>query len=360
MIRIVCYGAGERFDQFIRTVDFDKVVLTAIADKNIEAAKAKSTLLSLKGIAIMPIEIPFQVFDYVVICSDLYTEEMQVILLNLGVDRSKICFAGCVPITLSRCWDFNVFIDHYCAATNKNKEILSRMVVSDIPAPILIRDMLNLRRARRLSDFYSKAKRDFVRVSTLELIADQIIMKNIEGSVAELGVYKGEFAILINELFPNKDFYLFDTFEGFNEKNYIEDNEYGYISNSNAVGFFKDTSVEAVLSKMPNRERCIVKQGLFPDSLGDMQKDQNKQFCFVSIDADLYLPTYEGIKYFYPRLSVGGYIIVHDYECPTFKGARVAVDTICEEMGISFVPLSDENGSIVITKQRYQRIGETT
>lgn len=352
MIKIICYGAGERFNQFMRILDFENVSVIGIADKNVEVAKVKADALSLEGVAISPGEIPFKAFDYIVICSDLYVEEMQALLFSMGVDKRKICFAGSLPVSLPLSWNFNMFIEQYSAAINKNKEILSPMVVSDIPAPILIRDMLNLRRARCLSDFFGKAKRDYVRISTLELIASQIQMKNIEGSVAELGVYKGEFAVLINELFPDKDFYLFDTFEGFTEKDYIEDNDYGYINDSKAVDFFKDTSVEMVLSKMPNRERCIVKKGFFPDSLGELQNNYNNRFCLVSIDADLYLPTYEGIKYFYPRLSVGGYIIVHDYECPTFRGARIAVNDICKELGISFVPLSDENGSIVITKSR--------
>lgn len=35
-------------------------------------------------------------------------------------------------------------------------------------------------------------------------------------------------------------------------------------------------------------------------------------FCFVSLDMDLYKPTYEGLHYFYPRLNHGGYIFIHD------------------------------------------------
>lgn len=96
-------------------------------------------------------------------------------------------------------------------------------------------------------------------------------------------------------------------------------------------------------------EQCIVKK-VFPDSLGEMKLDADIRFSLVSIDPDLYLPTYEGIKYFYPRLSEGGYIIVHDYECPNFRGARRAVDEACAELRINFVPVSDQNGSVIIPK----------
>ena len=48
-----------------------------------------------------------------------------------------------------------------------------------------------------------------------------IIERNILGSMAELGVYKGEFSACLNQMLPDRKLYLFDTFEGFhnNDKN---------------------------------------------------------------------------------------------------------------------------------------------
>ena len=48
-----------------------------------------------------------------------------------------------------------------------------------------------------------------------------IIERNIWGSMAELGVYKGEFSACLNQMLPDRKLYLFDTFEGFhnNDKN---------------------------------------------------------------------------------------------------------------------------------------------
>src|SRR6188508_837716 len=54
---------------------------------------------------------------------------------------------------------------------------------------------------------------DFVRYTTLELCCNEIKSNGVKGNVAELGVYKGEFAKRINQLFPDKKLYLFDTFE---------------------------------------------------------------------------------------------------------------------------------------------------
>jgi O-methyltransferase len=59
---------------------------------------------------------------------------------------------------------------------------------------------------------------DYFRLSSLELIAYEIYANNIEGNVAELGVFRGDFAKFINISFPDRKLYLFDTFEGFDEK----------------------------------------------------------------------------------------------------------------------------------------------
>src|SRR3989344_5317525 len=52
---------------------------------------------------------------------------------------------------------------------------------------------------------------DLIRAYMLCLCARKILSHEVDGSVAELGVYRGEFATQINECFPDKKLYLFDT-----------------------------------------------------------------------------------------------------------------------------------------------------
>jgi len=56
---------------------------------------------------------------------------------------------------------------------------------------------------------------DYVRYATLSLCYEEIAYHKLEGSVAEVGVFRGDFAKRLNLLFPDKKLYLFDTFEGF-------------------------------------------------------------------------------------------------------------------------------------------------
>jgi O-methyltransferase len=189
---------------------------------------------------------------------------------------------------------------------------------------------------------------EYIRCSSLELVAREILEQNIPGAVAEVGVYRGEFARLINIAFPGKKLYLFDTFSGFDNKQAQEDRTQKHIHTDLLERrVFCDTSIDLVLSRMEMRENCVVMPGVFPQSAASCDETC---FSFVSLDCDLYCPIYEGLCYFYPRLSRGGYIFVHDYNNASYGGAKKAVRQFTAEEGVSFFPLSDACGSAVIAK----------
>ena len=185
---------------------------------------------------------------------------------------------------------------------------------------------------------------DYFRISSLELIAYEIYQREVKGNCAEVGVYRGIFASKINEYFPDRKLYLFDTFSGFDEKEVLREKQKGNIKES---ADFKNTSIENVLSIMPHVKNCIIKKGVFPNTANDV----DDVFAFVSLDADLYDPIYSGLQYFYPRLSKGGVIFVHDYyNEKRFKGVKEAVDKYCLENNLFFIPLSDSVGTVVFIK----------
>jgi O-methyltransferase len=119
---------------------------------------------------------------------------------------------------------------------------------------VITRDMMYLGR-KRLADIYNYM--DYVRISTLELLAYEIRSNNVLGSLAEVGVYRGDFAKYINLLFPDRKLYLFDTFEGFPEVYSKIDREKGF---SRGDQDWSGTSVEIVLRKMPYPNNVIIKK----------------------------------------------------------------------------------------------------
>lgn len=183
-----------------------------------------------------------------------------------------------------------------------------------------------------------------IRVAALRLIALEIKERNIQGEMAELGVFRGEFSKVMNELFPDRELHLFDTFEGFDEKDIVIEEQFG----TPGMGHrdFSDTSMELVRDKMVFPENVHFHKGYFPDTFpADMPR-----LALVSLDPDLYEPVYQGLKKFYPLLNPGGVIIVHDYSSMQFPGVRKAVRKYAKEEEIFVIPLMDMHGSAVIVK----------
>jgi len=183
---------------------------------------------------------------------------------------------------------------------------------------------------------------DYVRIATLELFAHEL--QSADGAVAELGVYQGGFARYIDQAFPARKFYLFDTFEGFDQRDVKREQDKGFSDGSQR---FDDTSVEMVLKQMKEPGRCIIRKGFFPDTFAGLE---NERFSFVSLDADLYEPIHSGLVHFYPRLVQNGVIMIHDYNNSNYPGCREAVQDFCKKSCIPYVPVPDIGGTVVIRK----------
>ena len=81
---------------------------------------------------------------------------------------------------------------------------------------------------------------DYIRLSTLELVAEEINNNNSPGAVAELGVYKVKFARYINQYFSDRKLYLFDTFKGFSDSDVKKEVQQNY---STGTQDFSNTSI---------------------------------------------------------------------------------------------------------------------
>lgn len=185
---------------------------------------------------------------------------------------------------------------------------------------------------------------DFVRTQSFTLFAEQIKSQNVGGSVAELGVFRGDQAHLISQLFQDETFHLFDTFQGFSEVDLGSENVRSY--STSAAGEFSNTSVDLVLSKIHNPSRVVVHQGFFPETTDGVED----RFSFVSLDVDLHDPTLAGLRWFYPRMNKGGVIFVHDFNNCRYNGVRDAVNTFIAETGAKIMPIPDFSGSVAVLK----------
>ncbi len=214
-----------------------------------------------------------------------------------------------------------------------NKDSASEIYDQLVQIGIDKKKILNINTLRELFD---------IRLSTIRLLADEINRKEIKGSIAELGVYKGYIAKELNILFKDRKLYLFDTFEGFDDRDLFYENklEKSRIKKDD----FKDTNIEVVKAILPFKDKVVFCKGYFPETADEIED----KYALVSLDTDLYLPTLNGLKYFYPRLSKGGCIIVHDYNSQQFPNVKKAVDDFYKTVDINVIPICDLHGSAVI------------
>lgn len=185
---------------------------------------------------------------------------------------------------------------------------------------------------------------DYERFRTFELAVSEIRRRKVQGATAELGVFRGVFSRLIHAQLPERRHYMYDSFESFRPEEIKNEIARG-VNNRAFWEGFKNTSPAIALKGMISPENCVIRKGFFPESLAPEDKDE--RFAFVSIDVDMEESTYQGLRFFYPRMEKGGFIFMHDYNAPAIRNA---VRRYEKELGdiIRGVHLSDCCGTLVI------------
>lgn len=304
-------GAGELIDSALPA---DKVA--AFVDET------GSTEIFLGRPVIPPEELARRSYDLIIVTTR-QAEAVAARCEALGIDREKLLFLK-NHLTLTernRCYETaEGLLGHAYIASLRGSERMIRRPLWSSGEESLADDG------------------DYVRVKTLEALCREL--KGVPGAAAELGVYRGGFARCLNALLPERRLYLFDTFSGFAPE---EASGYG----EGFVQAHRNTAVERVLRVLPHPEQVIVRPGYFPWTAEGLAE----RFALVSLDVDLEESSYEGLRWFLPRMEPGGYLLLHDYNSPKLPGVRAALRRYEAEAGVRLhaVPLCDVNGTLVIS-----------
>lgn len=158
---------------------------------------------------------------------------------------------------------------------------------------------------------------------------------DVPGDLAELGVYRGGTARVMARACPGRTLRLFDTFAGIPWDGYDEALDMHRPGDWAA----RLDEVRAYLSDCPN---VVFHPGLFPHTAaGDC-------FALVHLDADLYASTLAGLDWFWPRLSVGGAIVLDDWRWHFCPGVEKSVT---DYFGASHPPFDETvEHQLTITK----------
>jgi hypothetical protein len=183
---------------------------------------------------------------------------------------------------------------------------------------------------------------DLPRLYALVMNLKQVFAAAIPGHLAELGVYRGNSAAVMAHFARayGRQLFLFDTFEGFDPRD-LTDRDFGEYRP------FVDTSLGHVQDAVGKDSVHYIK-GYFPASVPSDLIDVH--FSVVHLDCDLYEPMKAGLAFFYPRLSPGGLMIMHDYANPHWAGVRQAVDEFALGIPEGVVVLPDKSGTAMIRK----------
>lgn len=189
------------------------------------------------------------------------------------------------------------------------------------------------------SAFYNGG--DLPRLYMLLLNIARVLRDDIPGDFAELGVYKGNTAQILAQAAraSGRRLFLFDTFSGFSAADQSDAEP--------PSSAFTDTSLESV-KQLVGTESVEYVVGRFPESLAGVTTAD--RFAIVHLDCDLEKPTAAGLAYFYPRLSPGGLIILHDYTSGHWSGCADAIDEFLKDKPERPILVPDKAGSAILVK----------
>ena len=183
---------------------------------------------------------------------------------------------------------------------------------------------------------YAQTMIGLQRMRNLRSAVETVIAEGVPGDLIEAGVWRGGASILMRGVLaaydePDRRVFAADSFEGLpepdGERFPLDAADLNYAEEELAV------SVEEVRANferyglLDDRVRFV--EGWFRDTLPALA---GESFAIVRLDGDLYESTMDGLANLYPRLAVGGYLIIDDYG---FENSRAAVEDYRREHGIS-------------------------
>lgn len=185
------------------------------------------------------------------------------------------------------------------------------------------------------------------RLENIEYCFNEIISNNVPGDFLETGVWRGGAtifmkALLKSENIDDRNVWVADSFEGLpkpNEK---------YKADKNST-FHNWPEMAISLDSVKNNfnkyglldDKVIFLKGWFKDTLPSAQI---KSISLLRLDGDMYESTRDALINLYPKLSIGGYILIDDYK--TVSNCKQAVDDYRKQNNITEEILNADWASI--------------
>jgi O-methyltransferase len=140
----------------------------------------------------------------------------------------------------------------------------------------------------------------------------------IKGEFVEMGSWKGFTAAFLS-LITDRTFHVYDSFEGLPQLTEKDAGSVGFEQGRFAINIEElKHHFSIVGSKSPIITKAWFNE-LSPEQLPE-------HIAFAHIDGDLYESVRDSLHLVYPKLSVGAYCFIHDYNSTQLTGAKRATD----------------------------------
>jgi hypothetical protein len=179
------------------------------------------------------------------------------------------------------------------------------------------------------------------RIFSLSKSIEYIVKHDVPGDIVECGVWKGgsmmAVARTLMELGARRRLHLFDTFEGMSPPTDVDVNVYGWKAADRVVAVLKETNEPMNYAPL-DEVKCNLRltgydEGLIAFVQGKVEEtipaSAPDRIALLRLDTDWFESTYHELNHLYPRLSVGGVLILDDYG--HWQGSRKAVDQYIDE-----------------------------
>jgi hypothetical protein len=165
-------------------------------------------------------------------------------------------------------------------------------------------------------------------------------VRELEGRVAECGCFQGLSSFLLcsrarrhNPAFDGAGYEIYDSFQGLSEPRAEDtdaaESELAPVRNDMTKGKYA-----ATLDQVKNGLAPFPGIAYFPGWIPEAFPAANaNRYRFVHVDVDLYQPTLDSFRYFWPRLVPGAMIVCDDFGWP---GGKRAVEEFCGEVRVPF------------------------
>ncbi|MGH7041381.1 MAG: TylF/MycF/NovP-related O-methyltransferase [Acetobacteraceae bacterium] len=169
----------------------------------------------------------------------------------------------------------------------------------------------------------------------------------VAGDFVECGVDTGMLSLAICDWLDfnalDRDFWLFDTFDGIPEAQMSDAERTGIGGWQNRNCY--EECFEVARANFAEWPRCRLVRGMVPDSLSAFP--EGRRVAYLSIDMNIVLPEIAAIEFFWDRMTPGGIILLDDYGWATHTPQRDAFDAFARRQGVSILSIPTGQGLMI-------------